>query len=89
MASFATVRDPLTDYLLTPQNATLAIIDFQPVQVASIRSRRKRELVANITAIGAMRSSCRRRVVDDDLQMTPQPSCVATRYPTTSRSTKR
>lgn len=51
MASFATVRDPVTDHLLTPQNAALLIIDFQPVQVASIQSRPKRELVANITAL--------------------------------------
>ncbi len=51
MASFRTIRDPLTDHLLTPQNAALVIIDFQPVQVASIQSRPKRELVANITAL--------------------------------------
>lgn len=51
MTSFATVRDPLADHLLTPQNAALVIIDFQPVQVSSIASRPKRELVANITAL--------------------------------------
>ena len=51
MASFASIRDPLSDHLLTPQNAALVIIDFQPVQVASIASRPKRELVANITAL--------------------------------------
>jgi nicotinamidase-related amidase len=51
MASFKTIRDPVSDHLLTPQNAALVIIDFQPVQVASIQSRPKRELVANITAL--------------------------------------
>ena len=51
MASFSPIRDPGTDHLLTPQNAALVIIDFQPVQVASIQSRPKRELVANITAL--------------------------------------
>jgi len=51
MASFKTIRDPVADHLLTPQNAALVIIDFQPVQVASIQSRPKRELVANITAL--------------------------------------
>jgi nicotinamidase-related amidase len=51
MASFKVIRDPGTDHLLTPQNAALVIIDFQPVQVASIQSRPKRELVANITAL--------------------------------------
>jgi nicotinamidase-related amidase len=51
MTSFKTIRDPRTDHLLTPQNAALVIIDFQPVQVGSIQSRPKRELVANITAL--------------------------------------
>jgi len=51
MTSIKTVRDPLTDHLLAPQNAALVIIDFQPVQVSSIQSRSKRELVANITAL--------------------------------------
>jgi nicotinamidase-related amidase len=51
MTSFKTIRDPRTDHLLTPQNAALLIIDFQPVQVGSIQSRSKRELVANITAL--------------------------------------
>lgn len=51
MTSFKTIRDPLTDHLLTPQNAALVIIDFQPVQVGSIQSRSKRELVTNITTL--------------------------------------
>ncbi|HEX4534161.1 MAG TPA: hydrolase [Rhizomicrobium sp.] len=51
MTSFATIRDPVKDNLLTPQNAALLIIDFQPVQVSSVASRSKRELVANITAL--------------------------------------
>jgi nicotinamidase-related amidase len=51
MTSFKTIRDPVTDHLLTPQNAALVIIDFQPVQVASIQSRPKSELVGNITAL--------------------------------------
>ena len=51
MTSSKTIRDPRTDHLLTPQNAALLIIDFQPVQVGSIQSRSKRELVANITAL--------------------------------------
>lgn len=51
MTSFATVRDPVTDPLLTPQNAAVLIIDYQPVQVGSIASRDKRQLVANVTAL--------------------------------------
>jgi len=37
--------------MLTPRNAALVIIDFQPVQVTSIASMERRELVANITAV--------------------------------------
>ena len=51
MVSFRTVRDPADDHLLTPQNAAMVIIDFQPVQVSSIQSRPKRELVGNVTAL--------------------------------------
>jgi len=45
------VRDPVKDHLLTPQNAAVLIIDYQPVQVSSLASRSKRELVANIVAL--------------------------------------
>ncbi len=51
MTSFPTIRDPKTDQLLTPNNAALVIIDYQPVQVSSIQSMPKRTLVANITAV--------------------------------------
>src|SRR5258706_371418 len=51
MTSFATVRDPSKDQLLTPQNSALVIIDYQPVQVSSLASRSKRELVTNVTAL--------------------------------------
>ena len=51
MTSPNTVRDPITDELLTPQNAALVIIDFQPVQVASIMSMERRELIANVVAV--------------------------------------
>lgn len=51
MTSYSAIRDPRNDHLLTPQNAALVIIDFQPVQVSSLASRSKRELVANITAL--------------------------------------
>ncbi|MFM9426028.1 nicotinamidase-related amidase [Variovorax sp. GrIS 2.14] len=51
MTSPKTIRDPLTDQMLTPQNASLVIIDFQPVQVGSITSMDRRMLVANVTAV--------------------------------------
>jgi nicotinamidase-related amidase len=48
MTSPLTIRDPLSDELLTPQNAALVIIDFQPVQVSSIVTMEKRLLIANV-----------------------------------------
>lgn len=42
------VRDPLQDHLLTPQNSTFILIDYQPIQVSSIRSMDQNELVFNI-----------------------------------------
>jgi hypothetical protein len=32
------VRDPLADHLLTQQNAALIVIDYQPSQIAAVRS---------------------------------------------------
>ena len=34
----APVRDPLNDHLLTPQNAAFLFIDYQPSQLAAVRS---------------------------------------------------
>src|SRR3712207_4210531 len=45
------IRNPQTDHLITPENAALIIIDYQPVQVSSIRSMRPDELVFNITGV--------------------------------------
>ncbi|HEV2604709.1 MAG TPA: hydrolase [Microvirga sp.] len=46
-----TIRNPLTDHLLTPENSALIIIDYQPIQVSSIRSMRRDELVFNIASV--------------------------------------
>ena len=42
------IRDPKADHLLTPQNSAFIIIDYQPIQVSSIRSMDQKELVFNI-----------------------------------------
>ncbi|WP_250007830.1 hydrolase [Actinoplanes sp. M2I2] len=44
------IRNPRTDHLLTPENSALIIIDYQPVQVSSIRSMPREELVFNIVS---------------------------------------
>lgn len=47
MSSFP-VRDPKQDHLLTPQNAALILIDYQPTQVNSINSMNRKALIDNI-----------------------------------------
>ena len=42
------IRDPVKDHLLTPENAALIVIDYQPVQVNSIASMERQRLVTNI-----------------------------------------
>jgi nicotinamidase-related amidase len=42
------------DYLITPKNAALLIIDYQPPQVSSIVSMDHRTLVANIVAVAKL-----------------------------------
>jgi hypothetical protein len=32
------IRDPLADHLITPQNCSLVIIDYEPTQISSIKS---------------------------------------------------
>lgn len=44
------IRDPKKDHLLTPQNSAFIIIDYQPIQVSSIRSIDRKELVFNIVS---------------------------------------
>jgi nicotinamidase-related amidase len=43
----APIRDQLADHLITPQNAALVLIDYQPAQVASVRSMDPELLVKN------------------------------------------
>jgi nicotinamidase-related amidase len=44
------VRDELADHLLTPQNAVLIVIDYQPSQLAAIRSIDQELLSKNIVS---------------------------------------
>lgn len=48
------VRDPKQDHLLTPENAALIIIDYQPTQINSIVSMRHAPLVRNIVLVAKL-----------------------------------
>jgi nicotinamidase-related amidase len=41
------IRDPLGDHLITPQNAAFVLIDYQPEQVATVRSMDHELLLKN------------------------------------------
>jgi nicotinamidase-related amidase len=43
----APVRDPLADHLLPPQNAAFLLIDYQPQQLAGVRSMDQALMVKN------------------------------------------
>jgi nicotinamidase-related amidase len=45
------IRNPSQDHLLTPQNSVVVMIDYQPVQVSSIASMDRRNLVTNIVSV--------------------------------------
>ena len=45
------IRDPLTDHLLTPRNAALVVIHYQPSQVQAVASMDKDLLVDNIVSV--------------------------------------
>jgi nicotinamidase-related amidase len=53
MAS-APVRDPLSDHLITPQNSAFLLIDYQPSQLAGVRSMDRDLLVKN--AVSAVKT---------------------------------
>ncbi len=45
------MRDPKTDYLLTPENSALVLIDYQPMLVDGVKSQSKETLLNNVVAI--------------------------------------
>src|SRR5687767_11156839 len=52
MSDVTPIRDPQTDWLLTPQNAVIAFIDYQPEQYAGVKSVDHDELLAHVTMLG-------------------------------------
>jgi nicotinamidase-related amidase len=52
MADVTPVRDPNADHLITPQNAVLAMIDYQPEQYAGVTSIEHKTLVHNVALLG-------------------------------------
>src|SRR5436309_2931957 len=47
----ASIRNPITDVLLTPKNAALIVIDYQPAQLNSVVSMDRQKLINNIVRV--------------------------------------
>lgn len=52
MSDMTPIRDPRKDALVTPENAVIAFIDYQPEQYAGVGSIGHDELLANVTMLG-------------------------------------
>src|SRR5690242_17309825 len=52
MSDVTPIRDPRNDALITPENAVIAFIDYQPEQYAGVQSMPHDELVANVALLG-------------------------------------
>jgi nicotinamidase-related amidase len=63
MTTNDSVRDPIADHLLTPQNAALVVIDFQPTQVQTVTSMDREVLVDNIVSVARLAKSFQLPVV--------------------------
>jgi nicotinamidase-related amidase len=48
------VRDPVTDHLLTPQNAALVVIDYQASQLQAVTSVDRELLIDNIVSVARL-----------------------------------
>lgn len=65
----ATIRNPVTDALLTPANATLIVIDYQPVEVNSIASMDRQKLLNNIVGLVKIAKTYRLPIIHSTLNV--------------------
>jgi nicotinamidase-related amidase len=54
MSSARTIRDPVLDHLITPQNSAMIITDFQRPQISSVTSRDKDTLIRNVVSMAQL-----------------------------------
>ena len=51
MTSDVAIRDEYGDHLLTPSNSVVVLIDYQPLQVRSIKSMDPQQMIANVVRV--------------------------------------
>src|ERR1700730_17908813 len=59
----APIRDPVADHLITPQNAALVVIDYQPSQIAAVRSMDPHLMLKNAVSTVKMAKTCALQIV--------------------------
>src|SRR3954469_13312703 len=62
-AAAPSFRDPATDHLLTPQNAALLVIDYQPSQLQTVSSMDRHVLTDNIVSVARLAKAFKLPVV--------------------------
>lgn len=62
MSSFPK-RDPQKDHLISPENSVLLIIDYQPIQITSINSMDKRDLIMNMGVLAELATAYKLPVI--------------------------
>lgn len=63
MSGQTPIRDSRTDHLLTPDNAVLALIDYQPEQYAGVKSIDTKTLLAGVITLGEIATAYKLPVV--------------------------
>jgi len=48
------MRDPAKDHLLTPKNAALILIDYQPLQIYTVQSMESGKLINNVVTLASL-----------------------------------
>jgi nicotinamidase-related amidase len=89
------IRDPLGDHLITPENAALVVIDYQPSQFATIRSMNSDLLLKNIVTTVKTAKAFRLPVIHSTVNVTsglgeptvPELSELLTESPPIDRTT--
>ena len=74
MSEATPIRDPQRDSLLTPQNAVLALIDYQPEQYAGVKSMPHDELLANVTMLGRVATAFELPIVLPGITISTSPT---------------
>lgn len=54
MSSIVPIRDPKKDALLTPENSALIVIDYQPLQINSVTTMRRSDIIKNTSILSQL-----------------------------------